>query len=274
MIKTFTIKRLGEKMRVILNADDYGCSPEANEAIRYCFEKGYCTQASLMTNFGAVTDEAVAIAKANGFDDKLGVHINFTAGSPLSEEIKRVSVYVCNEKFIDPYDPKYKSSIHKLLPLHINKIRGERRRQIEKYLSYDLSMMHCDFHYSIQQDLPIWLAIRPLLDEYGFKTVRGLLYKPCYSNMYKKYTELLGLIYNSFKGARADVAVSVAGYDKYSKIKDLNNKVVEVFSHPTVIDGKYIDNYTGGKLMSETVGGFLEENKDSIQIITYSDLVQ
>ena len=261
-------------MKVILNADDYGCSREANEAIRYCFEKGYCTQASLMTNFGEITDEAVAIAKDNGFADKLGIHINLLEGEPLSEAIKEISLLVRDGKFIYPHDPDYKGSIHKLLPLHVKRIRDEMRRQIEKYLSYDLPMMHCDFHYSIQQDVPVWLAIRPLLDEYGFKTVRGLLYKPVYSKVYKTYTEVLArLAYSSFKGGSADIALNAAGFKKYSKMKDLSDKVVEVFSHPTFKDGKYLDNYTGGKLMSETIGGFLEEHKDSIEIITYSDLI-
>ena len=261
-------------MRVILNADDYGCSREANEAIRYSFEKGYCTQASLMTNFGEITDEAVSIAKENGFADKLGLHINLTEGKPMSEKMRNLPLYVSDGIFIHPHSSNYKGKIHKLLPLHIDVIRDEMRCQIEKYLSYDLPMMHCDFHYSIQQDLPIWMAIRPLLKEYGFKTVRGLLYKPPYSFAYRKYTELLNLFYSSFKGPRADVAVSAAGYKKYKNIKNISNKVVEVYSHPTVRDGRYIDNYTDGKLMSDTIGAFLEENKNLIQeIITYSDLV-
>jgi len=261
-------------MKVILNADDYGYSPEATEGIRLSFEKGYCTQASLMPNFGKFTDEAVEIARDHGFDDRLGLHITLTDGAPLSEKMREVPLFVRNGIFLNPHDAEYKSRIHKVLPRYIGVLRDEMRRQIDKYLSYDLKMMHCDCHYSTQQDVPVWLALRPLLKEYGFKTFRGLLYKADYSKTYKFYTEMLNVAYNSFKGPRADVAVNTRGFERYSKMKDLSNSVVELYSHPACIDGKHVENYTRGRLtMDGTVGKFLEDHKDSIEIITYSDLL-
>ena len=260
-------------MRVILNADDYGHTREANEGIRLSFEQGYCTQASLMTNFGEITDEAVAMAKDHGFDDRLGLHINLTAGLPLSEEMRNLPLYVHNGSFINPHSPMYKSKIHKVLPLHISTLRDEMRKQIEKYLSYDLTMMHCDCHYSIQQDLPVWIALCPLLKEYGFKTFRGLLYKISYSRPFQFYTGLLDLSYSFFHGPRADIAVNVKGFKKYSQKKDLRNSVVELYSHPVCKDGVLIDNYTYGMRMHETIGQFLQDHKDSIDIITYKDLL-
>ena len=57
-------------------------------------------------------------------------------------------------------------------------------------------------------------------------------------------------------------------------MKDLSNSVVELYSHPACIDGKHVENYTRGRLtMDGTVGKFLEDHKDSIEIITYSDLL-
>ncbi len=260
-------------MKVILNADDYGYNRASNEGIRQSFKNGYITQASLMTNFGEITNEAVAIARDEGFDDRLGLHINLTAGVPLSDSMRVLSLFVRDGEFIPPYDKEYKSRIYKILPLHINAMRDEMRKQIEKYLSYELTMMHCDCHYSIQQDIPVWIALSPLLKEYGFKTFRGLLYKVEYSKIYKFYTELVELSYSSFMGPRADIAVSARGFDKYSKMKDLSNSVVELYSHPTIRDGRLIDNYTYGRTMEENIGQFIEKHKENAEFITYRDLL-
>ncbi len=73
-------------MRVILNADDFGCSRDTLRATIECFERGYISSASIMPNM-PFTNEAVEFAKhASGVS--FGVHLIFSRDdleSPLSD---------------------------------------------------------------------------------------------------------------------------------------------------------------------------------------------
>ena len=65
--------------RLILNADDYGLTPDVNAAVDALFRGGYITSASLMPP-ACYAREALGSAIANGWD--VGVHISFTGYPP------------------------------------------------------------------------------------------------------------------------------------------------------------------------------------------------
>lgn len=49
-------------MKIILNADDFGLTHEANLGIAKAFDEGFCSQASMVTNTNYF-DEAVSLAE-------------------------------------------------------------------------------------------------------------------------------------------------------------------------------------------------------------------
>ncbi|CAA9250724.1 MAG: hopanoid biosynthesis associated protein HpnK [uncultured Acetobacteraceae bacterium] len=67
--------------RVIVTADDFGLSPEVNEAVERAHRGGVLTAASLMVGERAATD-AVAVARRNpGL--AVGLHLTLTDGAPV-----------------------------------------------------------------------------------------------------------------------------------------------------------------------------------------------
>ena len=57
-------------MKIILNADDFGLTHEANLGIAKAFDEGFCSQASVVTNTNYF-DEAVSLAEKNNFKHKV-----------------------------------------------------------------------------------------------------------------------------------------------------------------------------------------------------------
>ena len=75
-------------MRVILNADDFGSSPDTVRATIDCFEQGALTSATIMPGMPA-TDVALAFARSRP-DLSFGVHLMLTGDGeerPLSDSV-------------------------------------------------------------------------------------------------------------------------------------------------------------------------------------------
>jgi predicted glycoside hydrolase/deacetylase ChbG (UPF0249 family) len=73
---------------IIVNADDFGMSPLINRAILRAFEAGLISSATIMANMPGF-DQACKFVREHGLHRRVGLHLNFTAGSPLSADIAR-----------------------------------------------------------------------------------------------------------------------------------------------------------------------------------------
>lgn len=167
-------------MKIIVNADDFGLSQTRNKAVNYSLSQGICTQGSLIVNT-PFSDEAVELAKSNGYADKLGLHINLTCSYPLSESIKRVASY-CQDGLFVSTAPR---SLRKVFSFkYVHEIREEIEAQILKFKFYGLSLTHIDAHHDILFNIPVWLAVKPLLAKYNIKSVRGI--EPYLFGFYRK----------------------------------------------------------------------------------------
>jgi predicted glycoside hydrolase/deacetylase ChbG (UPF0249 family) len=76
------------RSRVVINADDYGASQNINAAIAEAFAAGLISSATIMANTPGFL-EACTLAKQSGFADRIGLHLNLTAGKPLTSGITR-----------------------------------------------------------------------------------------------------------------------------------------------------------------------------------------
>src|SRR4051812_16483950 len=74
------------RRHIIVNADDFGASPRINRAILLAFQKGLISSATVMANMPAF-EEACAIVHQNNWVGRIGLHLNFTSGKPLTEAI-------------------------------------------------------------------------------------------------------------------------------------------------------------------------------------------
>ena len=70
--------------RVIVNADDFGCTSHITRDIGRCIAQGRVSSTTIMANMPAFA-EACEAARDGGFLDRVGVHLNLTAGTPLTD---------------------------------------------------------------------------------------------------------------------------------------------------------------------------------------------
>lgn len=81
-------KSRSRRRHVVVNADDFGMTPEINSAIVRAFTSSLISSATIMANMPAFED-ACLLARSYGLSGRLGLHLNFTSGAPLSPEAAR-----------------------------------------------------------------------------------------------------------------------------------------------------------------------------------------
>lgn len=144
-------------------------------------------------------ESAVEMSRSNGFSDRVGLHLNFTEGFPLSDEIKRFrrfcnsdGSFVLRHPFVGlPYVGAERAAV-----------KAEILAQVRKYKSFNLPLMHCDGHHHIQSRWPMAEVLFPILKDEGFKSFRNCYPFPRYDTNNKvlrlsRYTighELLRLL--------------------------------------------------------------------------------
>ncbi len=231
-------------IRTIVNADDFGISKEVNEAIRESFEKRIITNTTLMVNM-PYAGEAVELAREQGFSERVGLHLNLTAGKPLTKKITRFPMF-CDR------DGNFNAKFHLSTStrLHIGKkasqaVREEIEAQICRYLSYGLPEKHLDSHHHVHTDLSIFKQARPIIQSYGFRSVRisrnmydtTTWFNAQYKRYYNKEIRKMDMVSADYFGSFKD-------YTAYrGKLPD--NSLVEIMLHPMYSDsGELMDTKT------------------------------
>lgn len=217
-------------IKAVVNADDFGISTSVNEAIAECFKRRIISNTTLMVNMDA-SKEAVVLARENGFDDRVGLHLNLTAGYPLTGNIRKCPSF-CNKKgeFNAAFHLKTSSRLH-LNSFERMCVYEEAEAQINRYLSFGLPEKHLDSHHHVHTDLSVWNTIKPLLAKYNFRSVR------LGRNMYKKAS-----LFNRLYKLKLNGSIKRDGYafsqyfgsykDLRECYKELNGTVIEVMTHP------------------------------------------
>ncbi len=215
----------------IINGDDFGISEDVNRAIAECFGKGLLTSTTLMVNMPYAFD-AVEIARASGFEDRVGLHLNLTSGTPLTAEIRELRRF-CNN------DGTFNASFQKRLPTRLYIDERERQAvsieieaQIRKYLGFGLKNRHIDSHHHVHTDYSIMRELLPLLKKYGFRSIRlsrnihGKInpLKRFYKNYFNGLIKKSGLYTTDFFGSYLDLR-------KFGK-EVPDNALVEIMLHP------------------------------------------
>jgi predicted glycoside hydrolase/deacetylase ChbG (UPF0249 family) len=128
-------------MHLVVNADDFGLTEGVNRAILECFMAGSVSNTTLMVNTGA-TKEAVDIARSHP-NLGVGLHLNFTLGSPASE-ISQI------KSLVNPHGRFYSRNVfeRRVLSGRIlrDDIKTELLAQIKRFDLFGLRMTHMDSH--------------------------------------------------------------------------------------------------------------------------------
>ena len=180
-------------MALFVNADDFGKSKEINGAICEAFERGYITSATLMANMPAAK-EAYKLARENGFDDKVGVHLNITEGMPLTTGIRNNPLICSQDGSFNAafyHNTKYRLYMDRQ---SVDQIKDELDAQIAFFLDLGFKSLHIDSHHHVHTNYPVYRAIKELSAKYHYEYIRlsrnlyrgGSLFNGIYKAVYNR----------------------------------------------------------------------------------------
>ena len=223
-------------MGLIRNADDFGKNGSVNRAIAECFAKGYIDRTTLMVNMDGA-EEAVRIARENGFSDRVGIHLNLTEGMPLTQPI-RSNPLLCdvNGRFHAAFRQTTKYRLY-MDQLSKDQIYTELKAQIEQYAAWGLTLFHVDSHHHVHTDYPVYSVLKRLSKEYRFSSIRlsrnlyrkGSLPMRIYKAWYNRAIRKLCGKTDDLFGSCADLFA----YDSEEALRALAaGKKIEIMMHP------------------------------------------
>ncbi|MBU1128475.1 MAG: ChbG/HpnK family deacetylase [Candidatus Omnitrophica bacterium] len=162
--------------RLIVNADDCGCSASVNKAVEECYLAGRITGVSIMPA-GEFFQEAVSMLKDLKKAD-VGVHLALTGGlHPSSSETGRLSALLGpTGVFVSGY-PEL-AMRHLSGRIRLEHIYPELRAQIKKTVDSGLSVTHLDGHEHIHMFPGILKVLLRLACEFGIPYIRVPIENP------------------------------------------------------------------------------------------------
>lgn len=210
---------------VIVNADDIGLNHSVNQAILYCFEKGFINSTSLLTNMDYFND-AVDLIHNNPAIVNIGVHVNFAEGKPLTD-FKALH-------FLTPEGYWNIGKTNKVLQLlnteSKKEFTAELDAQIQRAITANVNITHLDSHLHLHT-LPAFYGIfLSASKKYGLKLRLAQTYREgSYLKFaYRKY------INSKIISAGCNYSVYFETVDEFLKNKnrDLTTKRTEIMVHP------------------------------------------
>lgn len=268
-------------MKIIINADDLGYSHEVNLAIVEAFSKGWITNTTIMANMPGY-DEAVELAKANDFFDKVGLHLNFFEGTSLSHSMHNDPYftergYMTSYKIFHVLSPKYKFSLPKTT---MRALAEEADEQMKKYVESGFSELHLDSHGHSHTQLAVWRSILKTIKKYRFCTVRLSLnlfnrpvspairiYKKFYNDLVKR--KFKTTLYFTSAADFIDVAKSLYNAETGRVNWDVyGDCVCEIMVHPVYDEKRRLVNMHAPDF--EELFRYIKED----QLISFKDIVR
>lgn len=245
-------------LKIIINADDLGISEDVNSAIAECFAERFITSSTLMVNMD-FADEAVQLATASGWHERVGLHLNLTSGRPLTPEIRKFRIFCARDgSFNAAFAKRTLSRLH-LTKYELEAVQREAEAQIRKYISYGLPNKHLDSHHHVHTDASVWKAIEPLMEKYGMRSVR------ISRNMYERISFAKQIYKDRYNRRLRSLPIQTTDY--FGSFRDFMNcrtslkdgSSVEIMIHPM--------HDESGRLMD--TGRPIEEERDYLSRLKY-----
>jgi predicted glycoside hydrolase/deacetylase ChbG (UPF0249 family) len=223
--------------RVVINADDFGISEHVSRDIARCFEAGVISSTTIMANMPFFVG-AVALAKDQGFANRVGIHLNLTAGPPLTR----------GPTLVGPDAPGLSVPDRPLWAPRalVRDIHLELRAQVQRVVQAGIQPTHLDSHEHILRHLPYARSAIAVAREFGIPSLRLLrnayyernLAKSSYKTLYNGMISLSGM-------SAVDWFTDVKPY--YLAWKSDQRRLggrVELMTHPGMHHTAPVDGYT------------------------------
>ena len=153
---------------IIINADDFGCDAEVNDAVLQCFRDGLCSSTTLMANMPAF-EEACDLVHQEKLGNHVGLHLVLRDGFPLTEPLKKVPAFC---------DSTGRLSVLRVRPVlslsgeEKRALAGEIRAQISRCRRLGVPLTHVDSHYHMHTNFTIASVLVDVMREQGLSHLR------------------------------------------------------------------------------------------------------
>ena len=153
---------------LVVNADDFGMSPEVNDAVLRAYRGGALTSCSLMVA-GEAFDDAVRIARENpGL--AVGLHLVTVCGRSVLGPEEIPSIVDGSGRL--PDNPGIAGLRYFFHPVCRREIRREIRAQFQKFASTGLPFSHVDGHLHMHIHPVVFDEILHMARRYGVRSMR------------------------------------------------------------------------------------------------------
>ncbi len=242
--------------KIIINGDDFALNKSCTEAIAEAFDKNLISSATACAN-GEFLGLAFSMAKEKGFNENVGIHINFTEGRPLTKNILNDEFFCAEGVFHGKIDRLKKPS-----DKSVENLKEELSAQIEKLKGAGFTLSHADSHHHIHTAVFLEEPIKEILFKYGITKIR--LHRN--AGKIPLYKKIVKNIYNS--------ALKKQGFattEKFGGVSDFTENALsdkffsEIMVHPDFdSSGALIDrkDYVSGVAVGESLFAVKDIIKD------------
>ena len=239
---------------LIVHADDYGISHEVNLAVKKGIKEGIIDRATLMVNMPYV-DEAIKLAREENYLNRIGLHLNLVEGVPISDNIK--NTWLCSDGRFNGEisNKKYKRGRIKDKKL-LKCIEEEIDAQMKLFIQLGMPLLHVDSHQHSHIKPSVFPILLKKAKENGFNSIRlaSLIPSDNPSISVKIYKSIINLRIKRYnkKNFSKNLVFPIVnlGCAFLSLKKEMENdsvflvdKNIEMWFHPSLIDGKIVNLY-------------------------------
>ncbi len=151
----------------MINGDDFGMTESCTRAICLALKKGLITHTTMLAN-GGCFEQAVVLAREQGFAEKIGWHINLTEGKPLTDVMSRCPLFVRGGLF----HKAYLNNPRTLTPDEQNAVIEELTAQANRLRDSGISIRHADSHHYIHTYQFIAPLVAQVCHSFGVAQIR------------------------------------------------------------------------------------------------------
>lgn len=221
---------------LIINADDFGLNKDINTAIIYCFEKRFCSSATIMPNMPGFED-ACRAAHEKKLLNHIGLHLVLTQGKPLTEAMRRQG------RFCDKPGQFIMDRTRRIFRLTAEEqaiLAAEIQAQITRCRDFGLPLTHVDSHHNIHEESAIMRVLIKIAGGFGIPYIRlmpNLI--PARTLVRRIYTAGFNSILKWRHIARTEYFGDISSYLQFKRNGMAFNKAksVEIMLHP-VLNGE------------------------------------
>jgi len=193
----------------VINADDFGMSPEINSAIVQAFKLGLISSATLLTNMPGFVD-ASAYLQDSMLVGRIGVHLNFVEGHPVTSGMTKLRRF-CDENGM--YYGLRPTAFH-LHRVEAAAVEEEIRAQIATVVAMGITPSHIDSHHHAHTEWAIGRLVTKVAIDLSIPAVRltrncgaGMSFaKRVYKRAFNQRLKNLNLALTSIFGTATDLS--------------------------------------------------------------------